>query len=128
MLTTLHNLPVGVWVLVILVIIIASAIVIWMRKRRFNITKIKLRAGPVEAELTPASPDKPGAGATPPTAPPPQPASINIRGNKFLGCNILRIRRQGTNVEDNLIAGKNEIDVGDKPGPKPKNQGRKPER
>ena len=38
MLATLQNLPVGVWVLAILVIIIASAIVIWMRKRRFNIS------------------------------------------------------------------------------------------
>ena len=126
MLANLQQLPAIVWVIAILVLIVASAIGIWLRKRKFSVSKLKVTAGPVEAELTPASQDKPAAGTTSPGASPQQSASINIRGNKLLGWNILRVRRQGTNVEDNLMAGENVIEVGDKPGPKPKNQGRKP--
>jgi hypothetical protein len=121
MLAILQQLPAGVWVAAILVLIVASSIVIWMRKRKFSVSKVKLTAGPIEAELTPASQDKSTSGAAPTTAPH-QPESINISGNKLFWKNILRIRRQGTNISDNVLVGENEIEVGDKPGPKPKSQ------
>lgn len=115
MLTNLQQLPIWLWVLAILLIVVASAALIYLRRNKFRLSKLEVTGGPVKAVL---EPDKTGE----PTAPtlPVQPPSISIRGNKIFGRNILRIRRQGTNVEDNLIAGENEIEVGDKPGPKPK--------
>jgi len=124
MLTNLQNLPAGVWVAAILVLVVATAIGIWLY-RKFELKKVTVKTPVVEAELERRPADKPVNTALPTTADQPA-ASINIRGNKIWGRNILRIRRQGTNVEDNLVVGENEIEVGDKPGPKPKNRGRKP--
>ncbi len=51
---------------------------------------------------------------------PPNPASVNIRGNWLFGKNKVNVRREKTNITDNILAGENEIGVGAKPGPKPK--------
>jgi len=49
-----------------------------------------------------------------------KPASINIKRNWVVGRNKMSIRREATNVEDNKIVGENVIEVGAKPGPKPR--------
>jgi hypothetical protein len=48
------------------------------------------------------------------------PASINITGNKMWGKNKISVRREKSNVSDNFMGGENEVEVGAKPGPKPK--------
>lgn len=127
MLATLQQLPAIVWGIAILVLILASALGIWLH-RRFELKKIKLKTAVMEAELERRPGEKPASAASPTAAAPQPTANINIRGNKLWGWNIFRIRRQGTNVEDTVAVGKNVIEVGDKPGPKPKKQGRKPAR
>lgn len=47
-------------------------------------------------------------------------ASINISGNIMWGENKINVRRDNTDVSDNKMKGKNEIEVGAKPGRKPK--------
>jgi hypothetical protein len=47
---------------------------------------------------------------------------VNISGNKLCGKNKIAVRRQDTNISNNTLKGENEIEVGAKPGPKPKNQ------
>jgi len=49
-----------------------------------------------------------------------QQASINISGNTMRGENKIGVRRENTNVSDNKMNGKNEIEVGSRPGRKPK--------
>ncbi|MCI0617664.1 hypothetical protein L0244_32220 [bacterium] len=49
-----------------------------------------------------------------------QQASINISGNIMRGENKIGVRRESTTVSNNKMTGKNEIEVGAKPGRKPK--------
>ncbi len=49
-----------------------------------------------------------------------QQASINITGNVMRGENKIGVRRENTNVSGNKMNGKNDIEVGAKPGRKPK--------
>lgn len=50
-----------------------------------------------------------------------QTASINVTGNKMRGKNIISVRRDDSNVSDNTLVGENKLEVGAKPGRKPKN-------
>jgi hypothetical protein len=48
------------------------------------------------------------------------PALINITGNKLWGKNKISVRRDNSNVANNTLMGENELEVGAKPGRKPK--------
>ena len=47
-------------------------------------------------------------------------ASINVKGNKMWGKNKISVRRDGSTVSNNTMVGENELEVGAKPGRKPK--------
>lgn len=49
-----------------------------------------------------------------------QTASINVTRVKMLGENKISVRRDGVNISDNTLVGKNEVNVGAKPGRKPR--------
>jgi hypothetical protein len=49
-----------------------------------------------------------------------QQASINISGNIMRGENKISVRHENTNVSNNKMTDNNEIEVGAKPGRKPK--------
>jgi hypothetical protein len=89
---------------------IALAILIVLLWRNFDID-----------EITPAPPfikfkrKTKSAGSS-------QVASINVTGNTIKGKNKISIRRNGSNVSDNTFDGENELQVGAKPGRKPKNE------
>lgn len=112
MLANLQQLPPLLWIVAIIVIFGATAIIIWMRRRRFHITEVELSAGPVKAKMAPQKSLEPLDTTEPP--------SVNISGNKLFGRTKIGVRREGTNISDNLAGGTTEIDVGAKPGPKPK--------
>jgi hypothetical protein len=115
MIANLQQIPTWLWIIAILVILLVSALVIWLRRHKFHITKFELTGGPLKATLEPGKAQESQSPAATPF-----PASINISGNKLFGINKLRIRRQDTNISGNLLAGENEIEVGAKPGSKPK--------
>lgn len=117
MLTNLQQISASVWVIAILLIVITSLVVFYLRRRKFRISKLEVTTGPVKTVLEPEKSEKNTIVKSQPQL---QPNAINIRGNKLIGWNILRIRRQATHVEENLLVGENQIEVGDKPGPKPK--------
>jgi hypothetical protein len=48
---------------------------------------------------------------------------ISIRRNFLWGKNKIRVRRENSEVSNNQLLGENEIEVGAKPGPKPKQHG-----
>ena len=76
MLTNLQNLPAGVWVAAILVLVVATAIGIWLY-RKFELKKVTVKTPVVEAELERRPADKPVNTALPTTADQPPPASIS---------------------------------------------------
>lgn len=93
------------WVLLALIILAGLIILLW---RNYTIE-----------ELTPTPPFiKFKRRASPET--PSQQASINISRNKMWGNNKIGVRRESVNVSDNKMMGDNDIEVGAKPGPKPK--------
>lgn len=70
-------------------------------------------------EITPAPPFIKFKRKTKPTSVPPSP-SINVTGNKMWGKNKISVRRDNSNVSENTLVGENELEVGAKPGRKPK--------
>lgn len=48
--------------------------------------------------------------------------SIKISRNWIFGKNRVSARREGAEISNNVVAGENEVEVGAKPGPKPKAQ------
>ena len=73
-------------------------------------------------EITPTPPfvklkrkTKSAEPAAPSTLP-----SVNISRNRLFGKTRIDVRREQTNISDVLAAGDTEIQVGAKPGPKPK--------
>jgi hypothetical protein len=94
--------------LVIILISIAIAVLIVLLWRNYDID-----------EITPTPPFVKFKRKVKRTDNSPHP-SINITGNTMWGKNKMGIRRQNTNVSDNTMIGENEMEVGSKPGPKPK--------
>jgi len=113
----LRQLPPGLWVVAIIVILVVASSIIWARRRKLRVTKVEVTTGPVKTTLELGDAKAPSA-----TAAPPDPASVTIRGNWLFGKNRIGVRREKTDVSSNLMAGENEIEVGAKPGPKPKSR------
>lgn len=103
------------WLLGGLIIIVATILAVWLR-HNFKIKKVTFKTGLVETEL-----ERNDSTSEKPT----NSTSINVSGNKMLGRNKILVRREKTNVSDNTMAGENEIEVGTKPGPKPKGKKKK---
>ncbi len=117
----LPNLSPLEWTVAVIAILAIAGFIYWARRRQLSVTKLEVTAGPVKAELQPAKKDATSTS----TAAQPEPATVNISGNKLFGKNKVEVRRAGTNIADNLLAGENEIQVGAKPGPKPPSTGKK---
>ena len=112
MLANLAQLPLWVWIIAIVVIVAVTGVIIWARRRKLHVTGFEVTAGPVKAKLEIEKP-----APAPPSVESP---SVNISGNVMWGKNRVGVRREGTNITDNKMLGENEIEVGAKPGPKPK--------
>jgi hypothetical protein len=112
MLADVEQLP--TWLLVVLgaAIILFTAAAIWAWRHGWRIAEVNLFAGPVNAKLAPRAPrvDKD----------PSHTASVNINGNRFVGDTSVRVRRDATNVSDNLATGRTKIEVDGRPEAKPK--------
>jgi hypothetical protein len=117
MLANLQQLSLSVWAVAVLVTLVVTGIIIWARRKKFRVTKVEVTAGPLKAEL---EPEKSTDASN--TAVNDKPSSVNISGNKLFGRTKINVRREGTNISDNVTAGEAEIEVGAKPGPKPKKQ------
>jgi hypothetical protein len=98
------------WVLGGLLIILATILIVWLR-HNFKVKKITFKAGLVDTEL-----ERNDQTSTNPSAD----TSVNVSGNKMFGWNKIFVRREKTNIVDNSMIGENEIEVGAKPGLKPK--------
>ena len=103
------------WLIGGLVITLATVLVVWIR-HNFKIKKITFKTGLVDTELERNEEKQKEIEGS---------ASTNVSGNKMFGRNKILIRREKTNVSDNTMAGANEIEVGAKPGPKPKGKTKK---
>lgn len=99
------------WIITIILIILATILIVWLR-HNFRVQKIKFNAGMMETELERKKDEAEEAEISEP--------SINISGNAMIGRNKISVRREKTSVTKNKMAGENEIEVGAKPGPKPK--------
>ena len=114
MLANLAQLSPWVWIVAIIVVIVVAGVIFWARRSKLHVTEVEVTAGVVKAKL---ETEKPA-----PAPPAVESPSVNISGNKLLGKNVIDVRRDKTNVADNILAGENEVRVGAKPGPKPKAQ------
>lgn len=93
------------WIVVIVFALTILLVLLW---RNFDIEEITPTPPFVKLKRKP----KPGAGSGT--------ASINITGNRMWGKNKISARREDSNVADNTMLGENEIEIGAKPGRKPK--------
>ena len=113
MLANLQQIPFWQWLMIVLVIIGIAGLIVWLRRKRLRVTKMEVTTGPVKTTFEPTQPQEPSPPAN-------QPYAINFSKNKIVGKNKISIRREGTNFSDSTVAGENEIEMGAKPGPKPK--------
>jgi hypothetical protein len=75
------------------------------------VSEVEITTGLVKTKLKPDEAPK-----TPATSNPP---AVNISRNTLLGKTNIGVRRERTNISENLTAGETDIQVGAKPGPKP---------
>jgi hypothetical protein len=98
------------WLLGGLIVIVATILAVWLR-HNFKVKKVTFKTGLFETELERNDSTSEKSNDS---------AAINVSGNKMIGWNRIFVRREKTNVSDNSMVGENEIEVGSKPGPKPK--------
>jgi hypothetical protein len=118
MLHNLSQIPLSLWIITGVIILFSASIIFWLIKRKFKVSKIQIKTGPIKTTLKPEQKHKKNISTNNPEV---QPYSVNINGNKLFGWSKIGVRRERTQIADNLSIGKTEIEVGSKPGPKPKN-------
>jgi hypothetical protein len=84
MLENLHNIPLWVWILAIVIMLLLSGGIFWARRRRFHVSEIEVSSGPIKTKFEPDK-DSETSGDLDPTSvtisrselPPPKAAVIH---------------------------------------------------
>ncbi len=106
--TALQQFFVDNW-LAVLVVAVALTILIVLLWRNYDID-----------EITPGPPFIRFKRKASAPHPPESTASVRVSRNFMWGKNRISVRRENSEVTDNPMLGENEVEVGAKPGPKPK--------